>query len=105
MTNNLYTKPWLYLALTLLALLGVCYYASRDSVSDVRYRNLPRLQKGQHVRTVVKIMGRPDTAFENYGSNHNEADSVYQYNLGPLAPDAIRVYLKDSVVYEVVYND
>lgn len=105
MLNNQFSKYWLFLPGTILiGLLARHYYAAQESIYNVRYRSLAKLEKGQPVRTFVNLMGKPDTTYVSYLRN-GDTTLVYHYNMGPLAPDDIRIYTQNSTIVEFTLAD
>jgi hypothetical protein len=85
----------------LLAVLGIGLYWWTFGRGAQVYARLPRLKVGMRPTQLRSVLGAPDTA---YTWPEAPFPAVWEYDMGPLAPDAVRVFFRQDTVMGVTYN-
>ena len=100
----LVTKHLKLVGLILVALIvPVVYLAFFSKLDNLEHMN--HLKVGQHKSEVIKIMGNPDGIYPATYLDTIDTALVYQYEMGLLAPDDLRVHLRQDTVYSVWYSN
>jgi hypothetical protein len=95
-------KAW-FLIFMLAGLAGLWVYGEWFSKSSRVYAALPQVKVGMRQSQVRQLLSTPDTTYQWPGSD-SIAFLVLHYDMGPLAPDAVRVFVAQDTVVAVYYN-
>jgi hypothetical protein len=85
----------------LLAASGYGLYAWAFARAERVYAQLPRLHVGMRPAEVRALLGAPDTTYVWTGP---PVAVVWHYDMGPIAPDDVRVFWMQDTVAAVTYN-
>lgn len=89
------------LFILLVAVLGYGLYTWTFDRGEKIYAQLPRLKVGMRAAEVHALLGAPDTA---YVWSEKPVALVWEYDMGFMAPDAVRVFWVQDTVAGVTYN-